>query len=253
MKTILYTLCFVLMGSLVSIGQTELSYDDDDNSDWQGVVTEHVFAVKMSPTGPCDVLELKYYVKKEGLSEGGFTALIYDWDGDQPAATADYEQIGVVVIEQWKEHIVVGDVISYDGDFVVGFLINDPAAYLGYDGDVEADRYWNLDITNSTWTEETSKAYFIRAVVEYTTTGIIEELEGELIQVYPNPAKDVLTIEASADLQKASFYNISGKLVRSVDVQAGKTRLNLNGMDKGVYFLTIENENSAITKKVIIQ
>lgn len=253
MKNFIYSLAFIFIGILTSFGQSELIYDDDDNSDWQVIVTEHAFAVKMSPTGPCEVLTLKYYVKKEGLSEGGFTALIFDWDTDEPAATAVYEQVGVVIIEQWKEHEVVGDLISFDGDFVVGFLINDPAGHLGYDGDVETDRYWNYDVTNSAWTEETSKAYFIRAVVQYTTTGIIEELEGSLIEVYPNPADEILYIEASNKIQLVTLTNIAGQFVRSFEVEPGKNSIDISDLKNGVYFLSVINGNENHTQKIIIQ
>lgn len=254
MKKFTMIIALTLVACSFGFGQVELIYDDDDNSDWQGIITEHAFAVRMSPAEPCEVLTLKYYVDKQGASEGGFTALIFDWDTDEPAATALYEQIGFVIIEQWKEHNVVGDV-TFDGDFVVGFLINDPAGYLGYDEDAEADRYWNYDVTNSAWTEETSKAYFIRAVVEYTATGVIEELEGTLINVYPNPASNVLNIDASNNVQQVTLINPVGQVVYNTVLEADKTSIDLSGYSVGVYMVQFKSADGSVLsiEKVIIK
>jgi hypothetical protein len=252
--TMIFALVFVTFS--FGFGQVEeLIYDDDDNSDWQGIITEHAFAARMSPSGPCEVLMLKYYVDKQGASEGGFTALIFDWDTDQPAATADYEQIGVVITEQWKEHEVVGDLITYDGDFVVGFLIHDPAAFLGYDGEVETDRYWNYDVTNQIWTEETSKAYFIRAVVQVTATGLIEELEGTMINVYPNPASDVLNINAENGVKQVTLINPVGQVVYDAVLEANKTSIDLSEFTVGVYMVQLKKADGTVlsTQKVVIK
>lgn len=254
MKKFTLIIALTLVACSFGFGQVELIYDDDDNSDWQAIISEHAFAVRMSPAEPCEVLTLRYYVDKVGVSEGGFTALIFDWDTDQPSADSDYEQIGVVITEQWKEHNVVGD-LTYDGDFVVGFLINDPAGRLGYDDGVETDRYWNFDITNATWTEETSKAYFIRAIVEYTATGVIEELEGTMIKVYPNPASNVLNIDASNDVRQVTFINSVGQEVYNTLLETDQTSVNLNGYSEGVYMVQFKSSDGTIlsTQKVIVK
>ena len=248
--TLLFT-AFVVAVSF-SFGQTEISYDDDTYTGWQNFVPERIYAVHMSPTGPCEVLFLKYYVNKSGFGEGIFVTSIHDWDGSQPAVNAVYENATFVVDEGWKEQNIEGDAITFDGDFVVGYKPMDAAAYLAEDADLETGRNWVLDITLTTWAEVTNRTFLIRAVVEYST-GEIEELEGTPISIYPNPATNVLNVDVSGKMQQLTLINLAGQMVYSQEVEAGTTSIELNGFMSGLYFVRIENEKGTITRKVIIK
>lgn len=252
MKKITMIFAALVVATSFSFGQTELFYDNDTYTGWQSFVPERIFAVHMSPTGPCEVLLLKYYVEKQGLSEGIFITSIHNWDGSQPAVNAVYEQATAVITEGWKEQNVEGDAITFDGDFVVGYKPMDQAAYLAYDADLNTGRNWILDITNSDWSEVTNHSFLIRAVVEYTT-GEIEELEGTPISIYPNPATNVLNIEAGKDVQKVTLFNLAGQMVFTEQMQTGKTSIDLNGLMKGLYFVRIESMEGTNTQKLIIQ
>ena len=71
------------------------------------------------------------------------------------------------------------------------------------------------------------------------------EQEGTSIQVWPNPTKDVLHIEAEGDFTM-EIRNLLGQLV----IQAENVQfLDLEGLEKGVYFLTLHNNNGE--KRVI--
>lgn len=252
MKKITLLFAAFVMAVSFSFGQTEIFYDNDTYTGWQNFVPERIYAVHMSPTGPCEVLFLKYYVNKSGFGEGIFITSIHDWEGSQPAVNAVYENGTFVVDEGWKEHNVEGDAINFDGDFVVGYKPMDAAAYLGEDNSLQTGRNWVLDITLTTWAEVTNRTFLIRAVVQYTT-GEIEELEGTPISIYPNPATNVLNIDVSGKMQQLTLINPTGQLVFSQEVEAGTTTINLNGLESGLYFVRIENENNTTTKKVVIQ
>ena len=101
-----FTLIIVIALLTVSFGYsqgTELSYDSNHVTHYQAYEPDHVFAIRMSPDEPCEVLTLKYLCKKEGLSEAGFFGLVYAWEGDKPAATPVFQRISAVVIDDWKE------------------------------------------------------------------------------------------------------------------------------------------------------
>jgi hypothetical protein len=85
------------------------------------------------------------------------------------------------------------------------------------------------------------------------TTGINEELSGVSVNVYPNPATDVLNVEASNGFQQVTLINITGQVVRNIELEAGKTSIDLNGLRNGVYFVRIETEKGITTRKVVIQ
>ncbi len=115
MKKITLFLALMLTGIFFCQGQTEeLMYDNEIGAltGWQSNVPERVFAVHMSPSGPCEVLSVSFYVKKEGFSEGIFFVSLFNWEGSAPATTAVYEQATAVIIQDWKEHPIEGNIIE---------------------------------------------------------------------------------------------------------------------------------------------
>ena len=65
--------------------------------------------------------------------------------------------------------------------------------------------------------------------------------------VYPNPVKDVLTIEGN--YTSATIYDVFGKLVLTTDNQ--KT-IDVSALSNGVYFVNINNKNTTTVKKITV-
>jgi hypothetical protein len=254
-KFTLFFACLMTV-TIFCLGQTEeeLIYDNGTQTAWQGFsdVDDLGYAVRMTPEGPCQVLMLKYYMMKDGLSEGGFLATIYSWDGSAPAVTADYEQGSFVVFDnEWKEHDVIGTQ-NYDGDFVVGWVPIDPAAFLGVDEDLQTGRNWTLNHESGIWTEETGRTFLIRAVVQYTT-GLTEELEGIPISVYPNPVTDIVNIEAEMKVNRVSILNTLGKEVYFEQLDQKAAQIDLSKYQPGIYFVRMEADGKTTTKKIVVK
>jgi len=74
----------------------------------------------------------------------------------------------------------------------------------------------------------------------------------EKIKLYPNPAKDYITIQgdlpAEADI---TFLSSEGKIIFTKHILTNRYsfQLNLPGLANGIYFLKINNQ----VKKIIIQ
>lgn len=83
-----------------------------------------------------------------------------------------------------------------------------------------------------------------------TLSNIKNQLQKEF-KIYPNPSNGNFSIEVDENLidSKATIYNLLGQKVKSFTLKSTNTSQNLN---KGIYFLKIENEESKITKKLII-
>lgn len=64
--------------------------------------------------------------------------------------------------------------------------------------------------------------------------------------VFPNPATETITIQASEAISgKASITDLVGRLVMNFDIdinQFGSFNVNLSGLDKGLYIITINGE-----------
>ncbi|MDR2206533.1 MAG: T9SS type A sorting domain-containing protein [Flavobacteriaceae bacterium] len=74
-----------------------------------------------------------------------------------------------------------------------------------------------------------------------------QEIEKNKISVYPNPVKDVLTIQGS-EFKNSKFseiYDISGKLVKTFNGNS----VNVSALQKGIYILKIDNQSVKFIKE----
>jgi len=78
----------------------------------------------------------------------------------------------------------------------------------------------------------------------YSVNTGIEENELQKIQFYPNPATDVITIDAvgSNGKSEAIIYSAQGQMLQSKRFDSPKTELDVSKLKPGVYFLRIVSE-----------
>lgn len=71
------------------------------------------------------------------------------------------------------------------------------------------------------------------------------------VAVYPNPAKDVVTIK-SVGIQRVTIVNMLGEMVYDAEVNNDKIELQLADYQSGLYFVNILTDNGLITKKLTV-
>jgi uncharacterized repeat protein (TIGR02543 family) len=71
------------------------------------------------------------------------------------------------------------------------------------------------------------------------------------IKIYPNPTKDIVTISARKTVKEVVIYNLLGQLILKQSINNTRAEINLQGFDKGIYFLKIISEYGFVTKKII--
>ena len=73
----------------------------------------------------------------------------------------------------------------------------------------------------------------------------------QIINIYPNPAKESIYIEIAEniEIEKITIYDILGKIVLTEKNSFNK--LNLSDLNSGILFIKIETEYGTITKKLI--
>jgi hypothetical protein len=75
------------------------------------------------------------------------------------------------------------------------------------------------------------------------------------INIYPNPANNILNIDYSVSSNSALFeiYNISGQLVQSGNLSKGKTRkIDVSDYNSGIYFIRIHSDEEVISRKIVV-
>ena len=98
--------------------------------------------------------------------------------------------------------------------------------------------------------EFTDMAYSILSV---KTSGNVNDVLASTYNIYPNPAKDVLTIKGD-NMNQIKVYNALGQIVKNIDCNTNEYEINVNDMNNGIYFINITNVNGEMTtSKVSVQ
>ena len=83
----------------------------------------------------------------------------------------------------------------------------------------------------------------------------IDDLQKELVKVYPNPASDYLTIDLNAlgnnQLSTVEIVDVAGKKIESRSINTAYTRVPVADYRAGIYFISIKNMNTIINTKFI--
>jgi hypothetical protein len=88
---------------------------------------------------------------------------------------------------------------------------------------------------------------------EYTDIKELSDNSG--IMIFPNPAKNKLTIKIEAennDNHNWKLIDISGKMISTGTLQSDTNQIDILGIENGFYFLQIYSGNEVFIKKVII-
>ena len=84
--------------------------------------------------------------------------------------------------------------------------------------------------------------------------GVNNVLAQNDVKLYPNPAKEMVTIEVAYGTKNViTIMDLSGKIIETIQSNKVMTNLNLNNLQSGIYFVNIYNENGSITKKMIVE
>ena len=86
----------------------------------------------------------------------------------------------------------------------------------------------------------------VTVTIEASFDGVIEA-QASIVKVYPNPANDVLNIVTTGNVEY-QLINSVGQVVMSGNVD-GSARINVSGLNSGVYFLKVVADGNAKVQK----
>ena len=90
--------------------------------------------------------------------------------------------------------------------------------------------------------------FFLHAL--YSIDGV-EEMESDMVSLYPNPAKNMFTVEGEL-LRHVTVYNTIGQRVYDADCEGNTAVIGLNGVETGIYMVRVTTENGSTTKRITI-
>jgi len=72
--------------------------------------------------------------------------------------------------------------------------------------------------------------------------------------VYPNPTKGQLIIAQNSNgLSRIELKDLSGRLIRAIQTDQLKSVVNISEFESGVYFLTVHQNGTSSTKRIVKQ
>lgn len=97
--------------------------------------------------------------------------------------------------------------------------------------------------------KHTNELYYI---VEYDNIMRLETVEQSVVSVYPNPVGDLLFINSNSDIDRIVITNAIGQEVKSVSKVSTSAPISLDGLNKGIYFISIQfSDGNQMVKKII--
>ena len=81
----------------------------------------------------------------------------------------------------------------------------------------------------------------------------IYNLEEQSFSVYPNPAKDNITVIGKDEIQTIELFNINGQVIKSIQCNCKIQTIELNDLNDGLYILRGKTLTGFFTKKIVKQ
>lgn len=119
--------------------------------------------------------------------------------------------------------------------------------------------------TNQAFTATTNGSYAVEitlgscvdtsACEDVTTIGVVELLEANQVEIFPNPTKGSFTISLAENIDNSlmKVYDVLGNVVIREKLISSKILVDLSEHNKGVYFVEIQTDKGNSRKKVILQ
>jgi len=248
---------------------SELGYNDGTAEISYNVGSTNIMAVKYQHNYASTLKYIKTYVSNVGTSP--MIIRIYDDNGGNglPGTQhlTQFTYAATSIVEGWNYiPVPVGsDVTINDGSFYVAIYEYLNASSVGLDTNNNGHSYKK---TAAGWEAITNGELMIQCIVENGVAGEDNYNVVPKVMVaanYPNPFNQETTISYSipkSGKTTLTIYNTKGQIVRTLtnsNLKAGSYQAVWNGKDRngnavanGIYYYKLINDNSSITKKMLI-
>ena len=80
----------------------------------------------------------------------------------------------------------------------------------------------------------------------------IEDVEkNNTLSIFPNPAKDEVFVASAEKIEHIDVLDMSGKTIKSIDVNALEVNIDISSFEKGTYMLKVYTDKNIETKKIV--
>lgn len=83
-------------------------------------------------------------------------------------------------------------------------------------------------------------------------TTALEQLDGAIITMYPNPTSGMVNIYADKDIKTVTIYNSLGAIVYSIQANNSQMTVDLSELKNGTYYTVLSGTDFQLTKSLVI-
>jgi hypothetical protein len=87
---------------------------------------------------------------------------------------------------------------------------------------------------------------------EYLMLGTNQPGPDKTVRIYPNPANNLLNIEADEEIQEIQIYNPLGERVLKLEIGNLEYRMDVSRLQSGIYYVMVETAKREFKSKVVI-
>lgn len=227
-------------------------YDENDEYNWMNIADERIVTNEAYTITPKTVLT--FDAEKQGW---GQEAVIIEVTKDGQ----EFIEIGSVVLNdpmtdyfELDARVDIGAIFTNKGiefgDYKV--VLHHNIAGIGY---IKID---NLEMTERAGIYAAGDYYLVVAAKDAFTVNVtlvdtkvgIDEMTSSL-NIYPNPANDILFIESDVNVEQVTIYSVTGVTVYDAKYGMQNVKLNVSDLKTGVYIIKTRTENNEIIKRFI--
>jgi len=77
----------------------------------------------------------------------------------------------------------------------------------------------------------------------------INDVQESFVSVYPNPANNMINVNATSNISNVEVYTIAGQKVGDFTANSTNTTINTSNLTNGLYLMKIHTDNGVINKK----
>lgn len=121
--------------------------------------------------------------------------------------------------------------------------------------DLNCDSLVIVFMSSSFMNANTSTELFIDDISFEFDYMSVESAERVKMQLYPNPAVNVITlsVENQLEMYSASVYDMNGKQLKRMDQLVGNTNIPVGDLSAGTYFLKVQQTGNTTVRKFVVE
>ncbi len=149
--------------------------------------------------------------------------------------------IAVAFFEQMGEEVIV-EALKADGNPLTG------VQEITYNELTPETAYYVVVVAKN----EADEWVVVKGEVTTPQVDGLEDVNATYFNIYPNPATSTVFVETNGNAQ-VSIIDITGRIVKEVETTGNVTTISVDDINKGVYFIMVQDANNRIVEKLVVK